>query len=135
MKKHYTTAEQAENRKIWIKALRSGKYKQAKAVLEDSTTGGMCCLGVACKVLGAQRTPSDGEIRYGKGSIGALPPGVQLALGFKTNSGDFSIGHRKLDNLVFSSLIELNDDKGWTFSEIADFVEKNEPSFIGRPER
>ncbi len=33
----------------WIKALRSGEYKQTTGVLNDST--GFCCLGVGCKVL------------------------------------------------------------------------------------
>lgn len=35
--------------KKWIKALRSGKYKQTTKTLQDDN--GYCCLGVACKVL------------------------------------------------------------------------------------
>jgi len=34
----------------WIKALRSGKYKQGKGNLQ-SADGSYCCLGVACRVL------------------------------------------------------------------------------------
>jgi hypothetical protein len=30
----------------WLKALRSGEYKQAKGTLHDPETGGFCCLGV-----------------------------------------------------------------------------------------
>ena len=33
----------------WIKALRSGKYKQTVGSLQDEN--GFCCLGIACKVL------------------------------------------------------------------------------------
>lgn len=34
----------------WIKALRSGKYKQARRILLKKSTGGMCCLGVLCEI-------------------------------------------------------------------------------------
>lgn len=34
---------------LWIAALRSGKYKQAKGLLKSNT--GFCCLGVACDLI------------------------------------------------------------------------------------
>lgn len=34
----------------WLKALRSGEYEQAEGKLEDSQTGGFCCLGVLCTI-------------------------------------------------------------------------------------
>ena len=36
-------------KKIWVKALRSGKYKQTTTKLRD--TFGFCCLGVACDLF------------------------------------------------------------------------------------
>ena len=33
----------------WIKALRSGKYKQGQGRLKDFETGRYCCLGVLCE--------------------------------------------------------------------------------------
>jgi len=37
----------------WVKALASGRYKQANGVLYDSGEKGFCCLGVLCRVSGA----------------------------------------------------------------------------------
>lgn len=54
----YTAEEQAEHRKEWVKALRSGKYEQAKGTLKQ-TDGGreqFCCLGVACDISGLGET-------------------------------------------------------------------------------
>lgn len=42
-----------ENIQKWVKALRSGKYKQAYCALkvsEDDSSFSHCCLGVACEV-------------------------------------------------------------------------------------
>jgi len=53
-----STAKQKANVKAWVKALRSGKFKQAKGVLK-SDKGGYCCLGVlaeTCGVAFAERT-------------------------------------------------------------------------------
>ena len=38
--------------KKWVKALRSGKYKQCQKRLYDGE--GYCCLGVLCKILGKE---------------------------------------------------------------------------------
>jgi hypothetical protein len=44
------TPDQLHNRRVWVDALRSGKYKQGKQLLKDGD-GGMCCLGVACDLF------------------------------------------------------------------------------------
>jgi len=38
----------------WIKALRSGEYKQAKQVLHSTAYNSYCCLGVLCKVANVE---------------------------------------------------------------------------------
>lgn len=43
----------AKIKRKWVKALRSGKYKQAEVMLRDPVTGAMCCLGVLCRIQGA----------------------------------------------------------------------------------
>ena len=39
-------------KKKWVKALRSGKYKQGRCRLYNPETDSYCCLGVACRVVG-----------------------------------------------------------------------------------
>lgn len=36
----------------WVKALRSGEYKQGAAVLKDHGTNTYCCLGVLAEIIG-----------------------------------------------------------------------------------
>ena len=40
----------AEVKELWLKALRSGDYPQAKNAMRDINTGGFCCLGVLCDI-------------------------------------------------------------------------------------
>ena len=41
----------AKIKRKWVKALRSGKYKQAEGTLRDEA-GAMCCLGVLADIQG-----------------------------------------------------------------------------------
>jgi hypothetical protein len=96
----------------WIKALRSGEYKQISGKLGDNN--GYCCLGVACEVYRKQ-FPLELVVRgYGDrvydGFYGELPPVVREAFG--------------LDNEQMGLCMEMNDNQGKTFSEIADYLEE-----------
>jgi hypothetical protein len=99
----------------WVKALRSGKYKQARGVLKDNA--GHCCLGVLCTL-----TPyKNNYTRMPVESFGfrecnkVLPPAVQDLVGMQSNNGKI--------NLILPELSKLNDD-GKSFNEIADIIEK-----------
>lgn len=49
-------------KRAWIKALRSGKYKQGPGVLEKVDAKGRvtnCCLGVLCRVAGVRASRPD----------------------------------------------------------------------------
>lgn len=39
----------------WIKALRSGRYKQEEGTLYDPHRGGYCCLGVGERICGVRK--------------------------------------------------------------------------------
>ena len=125
----------------WVKALRSGKYKQGKEVLCRITNKGKkhCCLGVLTEMYQAEQkakkkkvlptkisTPSvnDGAavVRYGKGERAAeqLPVAVKRWANMKSRFGDFYIQHGG----YFKSLSHMNDD-GHSFKKIANFIEKN----------
>lgn len=52
------TAQQTKNLKAWIRALRSGEYKQTKGALAKQRpdgTDGFCCLGVVADVCLSNR--------------------------------------------------------------------------------
>ena len=97
----------AKIKRLWVKALRSGKYRQAKEILRNRS-GSMCCLGVLCKIQGIDwRT-------------------VEGSLFTSTIPRQFNAGLRKEQR---DKLANMNDGnrgfKRHTFSEIADYIAKN----------
>ncbi len=48
--------------KTWVDALRSGKYKQGKSVLNESNY--YCCLGVLCEIQGRPKSFAGSSISY-----------------------------------------------------------------------
>lgn len=102
----------------WLKALRSGKYKQGKYQLrrEDS----FCCLGVLCDIHSKEQgisweesTSGTNEISENSGNFEILlPPKVELWSGLANND-------------VLRQLVSKNDDEGASFKEIADIIDTN----------
>jgi hypothetical protein len=94
MKKHHA--------RKWIKALRSGKYKQGTNYL--CKDGEYCCLGVLDEIF----------------------PEMELNGGSDTTLKNYSkIGLRAADGFIpdsQESLADLNDI-GYTFDEIADIIQ------------
>jgi len=102
-----------EIKRVWVRALRSGRYKRAEGALRIDFQGEphFCCLGVLCD-LGEKkdwRERGDGTASYGSASsylpkvverLAAVPPKVQ----------------RRLATM---------NDEGATFAEIADYIEEN----------
>lgn len=124
--------------KRWIKALRSGKYKQGQSFLKQYDTKNQprhCCLGVLCELYNESmkknhkktlttKTFDDGLFGSGSGCVtfnGAgefLPTSVRKWAGMKSKDG-------KLDNhLFYNSLADMNDF-GKTFKTISNTIEKN----------
>jgi hypothetical protein len=99
-------------KKKWVKALRSGKYRQAKGKLCTSTGASHCCLGVLLDVQGADifeeyPTNEDRETN-------TLPVEWSAGLSFSTAT----------------ELANMNDGAGqfqgrrMNFKQIADYIEK-----------
>lgn len=88
----------------WIEALRSGKYKQGKGALRtgDIENPHYCCLGVLCAI---SLEKIKGEVMWEKGF---LPSSLEDYVCFD----------------IQKSLTFKNDNAGWSFSEIADWIEK-----------
>lgn len=56
-------------KKLWVDALRSGKYQQAEGALRISD--GYCCLGVLCEVLKIPKQTQQGSNVYQYGRLKA----------------------------------------------------------------
>lgn len=107
-----------ERVQLWIDALRSGEYKQIKSQLGKDGVG-YCCLGVACEVaiqngLAIERTVnSRGDIDFDEGGC-ELTSTVMEWYGFDNECVE----------LEDKTAMGLNDTYEYTFSQIADEVER-----------
>ena len=90
----------------WVKALRSGKYKQGQCSLYKKKEKAYCCLGVLGRVMGK----------------------TAASLGNAKNepaSGMTPKSWRVIDPDRVDALISMNDHQSRPFGEIADYIEAN----------
>ena len=114
-----------EIKRMWLKALRSGEYKQARRAMV-STLGGekrYCCLGVLAdlyeKDTGKKCRQLNDEGEYPKAAV-AKWAGIDLRKGFKGMVCDpfVTVAGEK------TTLSRLNDDEQKSFKQIANVIEK-----------
>ncbi len=117
----WTPEEQKEHRRLWVEALRSGKYQQGDGVLRSD--GKFCCLGVACDISGlGEWIVEDGNDRYefdGDIRSGGIPRAMLGYFGLKETMGEYGL----------TSLADQNDN-GKPFTEIADIIESEPPGLV-----
>lgn len=117
----FTAKEIELNRRAWIRALESGKYKQGRGALHRR--GRHCCLGVACEVLLNRGVPMETVERNNTTFYDScyldLPPIAVEALGLNTALGDFEGPVNKS-----CALTSLNDS-GRRFKTIAKVIRSN----------
>jgi hypothetical protein len=111
-----------------VAALRSGKYTQTHCQLRLGDSH--CCLGVACDISGLGEWDLT-DIGYPKylGDDVELPMEVKEYFGFASSKGYWS---QNLPSILIDpvcgiyahDLAKLNDN-GWTFAEIANFIEQH----------
>jgi hypothetical protein len=124
-----------EIKALWLAALRSGEYEQGKGYLNRSGT--FCCLGVLCDLAvkqGVEDLAVETKSLYG-GSAGSF-------VTYNSDSGDLpevvrewagldGVSTQEVETWEGSAvkhplnLVDLNDDKGYTFAEIADVIERD----------
>lgn len=109
---------------IWLKALRSGKYKRAKGTLYDQTTCGFCCLGVLEHAVtgGVEYIESDNSPRMYP-TVNWLSENdinFNQSCGFNSGYGDCKVFY---SGRVIR-LSELNDSGKLSFKKIADIIDK-----------
>ncbi|CAB4142522.1 hypothetical protein UFOVP434_16 [uncultured Caudovirales phage] len=92
----------------WLTALRSGEYAQTTHTLSNAE--GFCCLGVLCDISPKMKLEN-------------------LAGKERDYSGDTlqdaSLKFFGLSSEEQEKLIEMNDDNGKSFKQIANWIEKN----------
>jgi hypothetical protein len=122
---------------LWVKALRSGEYRQCQGALIHRDEGSFCCLGVLCDIH-ARTTGQgswdperiqgyftySGDRQTGVDS-GSLP--YDVSVWASTNSSDPEVSLVPIPEQTsdFTTLAGLNDDHGYTFNQIADVIEAN----------
>ena len=87
--------------KNWLEALRSGEYKQGMFALRSGDT--FCCLGVLADIRKKQKKAWRHEDK---------------------GKDDAYVSTRLISEYNQCDLMELNDETGLTFKEIADYIEK-----------
>ena len=92
--KHMLTAEQ---KNVWIEALRSGDYEQGRGLYKDND-GCYCAVGILNEILSGGNPYS----RAGTDVIDSMPQ----------------------RHSVWNVITKMNDD-GKSFNEIADWIEEN----------
>lgn len=111
----------ASIKKKWVRALRSGKYKQGRIGLHHKPTNSFCCLGVLCDVQGLAW---DKNFENSAWTMYIFPRvnGVigQSSASIKEEYAD----HIGLTGEDQGTLVSMNDS-GISFSEIADYIEEN----------
>ena len=99
----------------WIKALKSGDYKQTTGNLYDASLDKYCCLGVLCEI--------SNRILFEGGCVILQKYGTTF-----TNS--CTIPSDRLDVIGLelkkqTTLISMNDEDEKSFTEIADWIKDN----------
>lgn len=114
----------AKIKKLWVKALRSGEYKQATHGLTDGT--GFCCLGVLCDLhrKAMKKGPSAWQGETYHGETGVPSEAVIKWAGLPEADPDVKVAGMSGDQGPgVSSLAYLNDQLGYRFPAIAELID------------
>lgn len=112
MKKLLRTKKDRQQFNDWVVALESGVLSQTTGTLQDLS--GFCCLGVAC----ALTIPEEDLKLNALGSmLGALPTDLPAPTWLKKVNDNF-------EQRTGRCLTHLNDDKYYTFTQIARELRK-----------
>lgn len=124
-------------RKLWVKALRSGKFTQCKGRLCEvkNSKEKHCCLGVACEVYNKYHTKKLSVkvydmSKYFDDESSVLPEKVVKWLGLADKYAGLNNIVDNYHNSISDCLVSLNDDKGKNFKFIAQVIENGEVKLV-----
>lgn len=104
----------------WTEALRSGKYPQDRNRLRGAN--GFCCLGVLCDLQGAEWKVEVGGwcLQRSNGNSTTWLPDAE-----HVGEDVFSVLMQKPNgDMTISGVLANMNDRGKSFAEIADYIEK-----------
>lgn len=124
---------------MWAEALESGEYEQGRGLLTERLPDGVerdCCLGVLCKLaikagvkVEVEVRPTSDDDDAGEGSsrlgydlnFGVPPESVSRWAGLRPGQDPtIVVSWRNL-----TTCTELNDNREWTFTQIAAAIREN----------
>ncbi len=118
-----------EHKEKWVAALRSGKYEQVQEVLKCDT--GFCCLGVLLDTYDPEgwKDSPDGHLIHTGNKYGERDDYTEGDESFGEASNDSELTKESLEIFGLTNgqqfdLIGMNDSRGSTFEEIADWIEE-----------
>lgn len=119
----WTPEETAGHRKLWVEALRSGRFQQGRERLK-TINNEFCCLGVACEISGLGAWTEGGLYAVGEidRSATILPTAVRDWLGLVNNASNYEDGQ-----------LTVHNDAGASFAEIADLIDSDPRGLVLGP--
>jgi len=128
----------------WVKALRSGKFKQGTGTLKQFNSKGAaqhCCLGVLCelynqemkknkkKMLSETIWDNDSDFSHGYCRLGGkkedLPKEVMDWAGIENSMGKFYPNYYDKNLFLGENCLADLNDHGKKFNAISNIIEKN----------
>lgn len=104
-------------KELWVKALRSGEYKQGLSCLHNVDENSYCCMGVLCEVYDKEVHSLLREKIYSNIIGATIETFDKSASVFPQVVLEWSRANN------FMKFITLNDRDKKSFSEIADYIE------------
>lgn len=130
----FTTPEEIEQGKLWVKALRSGLYKQGREQLQSSD--GFCCLGVACDVLIPRAMQLRDEVNDQSYLAGGFPTAQPHAPGWLRRIRTPNLQYIKRNGKIVEAQLDMfNDQHKLSFRTIANILVNNFPELANKSHR
>lgn len=124
------TPTQTANIRKWVEALRDPVNKQCMAGCLMDNTGAMCCMGLACVVMGIPHAPISNPDSFENATSSGIIGIRKERFTFPSGAGEVNYPRHEwfLDQFGMGSeeiqhLANMNDKYGKSFADIADYIE------------
>jgi hypothetical protein len=109
--------------KEWLTALRSGKYEQTSGSLYNIQDQGYCCIGVAARIKYPLHYLKNKSNKYA-GVLQGNNKCVNSNTRYNLSKIPQELKGGVEESQLVQQLVDLNDDEGYSFEEIAEWIEE-----------